>query len=162
MASSAQRALKLLAGVMTGCEFNTDRMAELAGRDFLTVTELADTLVRGEDCSFREAHHLVSRAVQALNGHYSPTAMAAATAELASGVLGRPLQLSAGQLEAALNPRRFVDLRTIPGGPGALDSAFAEAEAQYQDTRAWADAKERLLTGYMPAIRAACLARTMQ
>ena len=46
--------------------------------------ELADTLVRGEGISFREAHHLVSKAVRALEGKYSGDSMARATAATAS------------------------------------------------------------------------------
>ena len=75
MTSSAQRALRLLAGILAEAEFQTARMAERAAADFLTVTELADTLVREEGLSFREAHHLVSEAVKKLNGHYDPKAM---------------------------------------------------------------------------------------
>jgi argininosuccinate lyase len=44
----AARALSLFAAVMEGCEVQTERMAERAASDFLTVTELADTLVRKE------------------------------------------------------------------------------------------------------------------
>ena len=50
-------------------------MAERAGSNFLTVTELADTLVRREEVSFRQAHELVSASVKDLRGQYSATAM---------------------------------------------------------------------------------------
>ena len=156
MTANAQRALRLLAGVLSDCEFNTARMAELAAADFLTVTELADTLVRREDLSFRDAHHLVSQAVRALHWHYTPAAMAAATAELAPQVIGRPLRLTLPELLAALDPQAFVDIRTIPGGPGALGTAFEEAEAQQQDVQRWIDGKSALLDGYFPALQKAC------
>jgi argininosuccinate lyase len=155
MTSSAQRALKLLAGVLSDCEFQTTRMAELAAADFLTVTELADTLVRGEGLSFREAHHLVSRAVKALNGRYSAEAMAQMTADLAPNVIGRQLRLSISQLQTALDARAFVEVRTIPGGPGALADAIQEADAQHRAVQTWIEEKSALLDGYVPKIRAA-------
>ncbi len=64
--ADAIRALELFTGVMGGCEVMTARMAERAAADFLTVTELADTLVRREGVSFREAHGLVSASVKEL------------------------------------------------------------------------------------------------
>jgi len=156
MTASAQRALRLLAGVLSDCQFQTARMAEAADADFLTVTELADTLVRREGLSFRNAHHLVSHAVKALSGNYSAEAMASMTVELAPLVTGRALGLSIDELLIALGPRNFVDSRTIPGGPGALGPALEEAEAQHRENRTWIQQKSKLLSEYLPAMRTAC------
>jgi argininosuccinate lyase len=62
--NDARRAMRLLAGTMADCEVNVKRMRERAHVDFLTATELADTLVRGEEIGFRQAHRLVSQAVR--------------------------------------------------------------------------------------------------
>ncbi len=146
MTASARRALRLLAGVVAEAEFQTERMAGHAGADFLTVTELADTLVRSEGLSFRDAHHLVSAAVKHLDGKYSVASMAAATQQLAPEKLGRSLRLSLADLAAALDARAFVEKRTIPGGPGALDAAIAEARAQQSEVEAWLGEKTALVT----------------
>jgi argininosuccinate lyase len=153
MTASAKRALRLLRGVLTDAEFQTSRMAEQAAADFLTVTELADTLVRSEGLSFRDAHHLVSAAVRQLNGVYSPAAMAAATRDLAPGIIGRNLNLSDAEIEAALDARQFVEKRDIPGGPGALESACKEAEGTRREVQVWLDARRGLLARYPEAIR---------
>jgi argininosuccinate lyase len=153
MTASARRALRLLAGVLAEAEFQTDRMAEQAAADFLTVTELADTLVRSEGLSFREAHHLVSAAVRELDGRYSSAAMAAATLDIAPAVIGRTLWLSGAELEAALDARQFVEKRTLPGGPGALESALEEAESGHREGRVWLEAKSVLLARYQEVIR---------
>jgi hypothetical protein len=71
--------------------------------------------------------------------------MATATRDLAPAILGRSLNLSDAQLEAALDPRLFVEKRDIPGGPGALKSASEEAEAAYREVQVWLDAKRGLL-----------------
>jgi argininosuccinate lyase len=106
MTSSARRTLRLLAGILAEAEFQTGRMAEQAAADFLTVTELADTLVRSENLSFRSAHHLVSEAVKRLKGAYTVRGMATAVLDLAPAIAGRPLVLPLEELEAALDPRR--------------------------------------------------------
>ena len=46
MFADALRSLRLLAGVLRTAEVDRDRLAGRAAADFLTVTELADTLVR--------------------------------------------------------------------------------------------------------------------
>jgi argininosuccinate lyase len=153
MAASAQRALRLLSGVLADAEFQTSRMAEHAAADFLTVTELADTLVRAEGLSFRDAHHLVSAAVRRLNGVYSPAAMAAVTRDLAPAETGTSLKLSAADLEASLDARTFVEKRRVPGGPGALDSAIEEADAAHREGMFWLEQKTNLLKHYPERLR---------
>src|SRR5215472_16341546 len=55
MFASARRALKLLAGVIEAAEVDRALLARRAAGDFLTLTELADNLVRCECLCFREA-----------------------------------------------------------------------------------------------------------
>ena len=156
MTANAQRALKLINGVLAEAEFNTPRMNELAGADFLTVTELADTLVRSEGLSFHEAHHLVSAAVKALGGCYTPAAMVARTAELAPASIGRALRLPDSALHAALDPRNFVELRGIQGGPAALEPAMALAAHEAGNASRWTEAKEALLESSSADLHQAC------
>ena len=153
MTASARRALRLAAGILAEAEFQTARMAEQAAADFLTVTELADTLVRAENLSFRDAHHLVSAAVRHLRGQYSVAGMALAVRELALQTVGKTLSLSAAELERSLDPRFFVETRTIPGGPGALNAALQEAEAGHRQSQAWIQSKTAILKSYRDALR---------
>jgi len=112
----AGRALRLFAGVMRHCEVNRKQMASRARAGFLTVTELADTLVRSEGLSFRLAHHLVRAAVESL-GEYDEEKMVAAVQNLAAEIIGRPLRTPVEVLREALDPEHFVEIRKIPGGP---------------------------------------------
>jgi argininosuccinate lyase len=161
--ADAARALALFAGVMGGCEVQTQRMAERAASDFLTVTELADTLVRREGLNFRQAHHLVSAAVKHLDGKYSPATMADAVETLAPEQLGRPLQISRADLLESMDPRHFVDIRTVPGGPApqALRPALEQAEVEIRQVTAWIAAKDELLQNYPQMIKDACRADTL-
>ena len=151
----ATRAIGLFAGVMGGCEVMTARMAERAAADFLTVTELADTLVRREGVNFREAHQLVSAGVKELKGKYSAAAMVESVEMLAHSHFGRGLRTSREELLEALDPRHFVDIRRAPGGPApeALRPALREAEAQIGETRAWIESKSAVLAAYPERIR---------
>jgi argininosuccinate lyase len=156
--ADATRALKLFAGVMEGCEVMTARMAERAAADFLTVTELADTVVRREGVSFREAHHLVSACVKELNGRYSALAFVESVEALAHTYLGRALRISRDVLLEALDPRHFVNIRRIPGGPApeALHAALEQADAHLAESRTWLDAKSAAQAAYPEAIACAC------
>ena len=131
------------------------RMAERAASDFLTVTELADTLVRSEDVSFRQAHRLVSAGVKELQGKYMAAGMVDSVVALAPGVLGRELQTTRQVLLESLDPAHFVSIRRIPGGPAveAAGAALRQAEAQIAQTRAWIQEKTSAMAGYPQRIR---------
>jgi argininosuccinate lyase len=144
MTAEALRALRLFGGVVENCEVNIARMAERGNADFLSVTELADTLVRSEPMSFREAHHIVSAAVRDLRGNYSPGAMVDAL------VSAHPLRTPRADLLKALDPINFVEVRRIPGGPAIepVRDAIGEAEAEISQTEAWLASKKELLAAY--------------
>src|SRR5260370_31922034 len=104
MCRDASRALQLFAGLMAKAEVDTERMRRRAGENFLTVTELADSLVRGEDLSFRLAHQLVAAAVRASGRDFAPEKIVAAWERLAPQMLGRALRKPRETWRAALDP----------------------------------------------------------
>ncbi|HJS30562.1 MAG TPA: argininosuccinate lyase, partial [Alphaproteobacteria bacterium] len=55
------RALRLLAGLIAAVRIDDTRVRRHIDESFITMTELADTLVRREGLSFREAHDVASR-----------------------------------------------------------------------------------------------------
>ena len=112
MFGDAQRALNLFSGLMGAAEFDRERMACRAAKDFLTVTELADTLVRRAGMSFREAHDAVAEAVRMCGSDDSAAAMLQALRRV------RPdSPLTAEEIAQALDPRYFVKVRAATGGP---------------------------------------------
>src|SRR5215469_14656204 len=135
----AERAVRLLAGVLDEAEFNTERMANAADKNFLSVTELADTLVRTTGMSFHSGHGIVSRAVRQMSGSHDAEAMTdIVLRELASGghVVSRE------QIRESLRARNFVAVRKIPGGP-----APEVLEPEIQRAREQSTADERWLDG---------------
>jgi argininosuccinate lyase len=134
----AGRALRLFAGVIRHCEVNREQMASRARASFLTVTELADTLVRTEGLSFRLAHRLVRAAVESV-GEYNPEKMVAAVQKLAVDIIGRPLRTDVGTLREALDPEHFVAIRKIPGGPApdVVRSQIAAMRGEQERMNSW-------------------------
>jgi argininosuccinate lyase len=138
MFADAGRALRLLAGAMQTAEVDRERMAQRAAKDFLTVTELADTLVRRLGVSFREAHDAVAEAVAACGNDDSPRAIAAALQHV------RPsLDLNHEEIEKALDPEHFVRIRNITGGPAPerTSEALAQARDRQIALQVWLAAK---------------------
>lgn len=147
--AEALRALRLWSGVVESCEVNVARMTERANADFLSVTELADTLVRSEGLSFRDAHHIVSATVRSLRGNYSAEGMVDAV--LSANDLRTPRAV----LLKALDPANFVEVRRIPGGPAIepVTQAMREAESEIFASDAWLASKKALLEACPARIR---------
>jgi argininosuccinate lyase len=59
----ATRMTEALPSLISSTRINTKRMAELAGKNFSTATELANYLVLVHNVPFREAHHIVGSLV---------------------------------------------------------------------------------------------------
>ena len=66
MFKDAARAVSLVAAAMAGAEFDVEKMAERAGQNWITVTELADTLARDHGLPFKAGHAIAARLIAAL------------------------------------------------------------------------------------------------
>ena len=128
MFADARRALRLLAGALGTAQVDRALMADRARRDFLTVTELADTLVRREGLSFREAHALVAKAVQACGTHDDAADHRRDAA--APGAVGPPRPR--GDFESA----RSRELRSYPEGDRRTGARDRWGRAQSSARRA--------------------------
>ena len=131
-------ASRLTTGVLSEAEFFVERMAACAEGNFLTVTELADTLVRATAMDFRTAHEIVTAAVKELHGGYDLERMAAAVERILAGHTPY-YHVAPETLRLALTAQHFVAVRVIAGGPGAgaLDPEIERAKAQCAADRMW-------------------------
>jgi argininosuccinate lyase len=128
--ASGGRVLSLLTALIPACSIRPDRVAANMDAACVTVTELADTLVRSEGLSFRQAHEIAaitSRAVIAasvpLGQGYSAFA-AAFRAET-----GRDPVLDSHSYAETVSAANFVAQRTRFGGPAP--APMDEALNQY-------------------------------
>jgi argininosuccinate lyase len=150
MFDDALRALRLFDGVISTAEVDKVRLRRSVSDKPLTVTELADTLVRKEGLSFRQAHQLVSQAVEAVAGAYTDRRMVAALKRLAPKVIERRLKISDRACMEALDPKHFVEIRTIEGGPAPsqMQAAIARSRKVLTANQAWVKRKQQLLRNY--------------
>jgi argininosuccinate lyase len=90
--------------------------------------------------------------VKRLEGRYSPDAMIDAL------LLSAPLRSSREELLESLDPRHFIDIRTIPGGPapGTVLSSVDDALADCANSKAWLNARDAALAKYPKDLEAAC------
>ncbi|MFD1881331.1 argininosuccinate lyase [Paracoccus pacificus] len=133
---AAERVLSLLTALIPSLSINAERVAATTARACITITELADTLVRKEGLSFRTAHEIAAataRAVVAdgssLDDGYGPFA------EAFSRITDRPPVFTPEAFTEAVSARHFVAVRDRFGGPApaALDAAFASYDANLAD-----------------------------
>jgi argininosuccinate lyase len=150
MFNDAVRAVKLLAGAIGTAEVDRAHLARRAREDFLTVTEVADTLVRREGMSFREAHSVVAEAVRATRENDEPAAVARALKAI------RPsLGLTEAEVIEALDPEHFVRVRRVAGGPAPEQTREAHTRALEEQARIerWVAEKRALLDSARAALR---------
>jgi argininosuccinate lyase len=111
----AMRAVWLLTATMATAEFDVRRMRERAGAAWVSVTELADVLVRDHGLSFGLAHDIVSEVVRrARDGAGDEPA---ALLEAAGRARGHHIDYTAAELAHILSPENFVEVRRTWGGP---------------------------------------------
>lgn len=118
--ATANRVLDLYTAMLPALSINADRVAENIRRSCATITELADSVVRIENLSFRQAHEIsssVARAVIAKDGDlardgYEPFA------EAFNKTADRTSTIDAKQFAKIVSAEHFVAVRERFGGPG--------------------------------------------
>ncbi len=128
---SGGRVLELLAALITDCSIREDRVAQNTDAACITVTELADTLVRREGLSFRQAHEIAAETSKAaiagqkpLGGSFNAFAVAF------KRQTGRSCTLNQTEFSKAVSAKGFIAARTRFGGPAS--EPMNEALAAYR------------------------------
>ncbi|WP_151637669.1 argininosuccinate lyase [Noviherbaspirillum aerium] len=116
------RIIKLLELVVRTARPVETVMLRRVSEDFSSATDLADTLVREADLSFREAHHVVGAVVRsamdaAIPAHSITSLMVDAAA---MEQLGRPVHLGEDTVRRCVDPKAGVQSRIVPGGPAPV------------------------------------------
>jgi len=126
---SAYRVLDLLAALVAQIKIDPARVASNIRRSCITITELADSLVRREGLSFREGHEIaaaVARAVVAADGDLMANGYGPFTAAFEAAT-GRKSTLDEATFVELVSPEYFVAVRTRFGGPAPAPLAAAIA-----------------------------------
>jgi argininosuccinate lyase len=146
MFRDATRTMTLVAATMRDADFDVARLAARAGEGGTTLTELADTLVRDEGLSFKKAHDIAARLLQARTADPAAS-LSAALAAAAQALAGRAIDYSEDRLQHIMSPRHFIEVRRTLGGPAPEETARAVAESRRQveqDRAAWQARRDHL------------------
>jgi argininosuccinate lyase len=122
----ATRAVRLVAAAMRDAEFDAATMAARARQGGVTLTELADHLVREQGIPFRAAHAISAQLLPLVTGG-GTAGVSSALAAASQEVLGRRIEYTDTQLAGILSPEYFVRVRNTPGGPAPAATAKAVA-----------------------------------
>jgi len=142
--ASGERVLDLLTALLPALVVDVHRVQENIRRSCITLTELADTLVRREGISFRRAHEIaaaVARAVVSIDGDLPRDGYTPFVAAFRQQVDRAPA-LSEHDFAQAVSPEHFIAVRERFGGPGpqALGAALAGYRATLDAAQKVADA----------------------
>jgi argininosuccinate lyase len=153
MFKDAARAVSLVAAAMAGATFDVEKLAERAAQNWITVTELADTLTRDHGLPFKAGHTIAARLIA--GARTTPgTPLTALLREASKEVTGKAIDYTDAQLAEILSPRHFVEVRKTYGGPspsetlraiGVSKKALAADEQWLADTRGRLRAAEEKL-----------------
>jgi argininosuccinate lyase len=156
-AGQIEAALELLQAAIGNMEVRKDRAYDMASANFSTVTELADTLVREKDYSFREAHHIVGVIVRkALQKGLSATQI---TSEFIDSAIvdegGTPIGLPEDKVRQALDPRQNVSARAHDGGPApsAVVTTIGRARRLLEEDRHFVEMARHKLQSAQTSLR---------
>lgn len=142
----ATRSVSLFAATLKSAKFNLEILRKRASENFITVTELADSIVRKENLPFRVSHNIVGNCVKmALDQNGEITYEILQT--VAKEILGRELNFTEAELKETLTPEYFVSIRTIYGGSAPEETRRAlgvERESENLD-ESWFDEAKNLL-----------------
>lgn len=138
---TATECLQLYGAVIETLQVNVEHLRGRASAGFTSVTELADALVRHCQLPFRTAHGIVAALVnRAAERELAPADLSAGLLrEIAKGEFDLDLAFTDAMLQAALDPRAFVEARSLPGGaaPGATWQVLERQGLRIEQDAQW-------------------------
>ncbi|MEW9668396.1 lyase family protein [Ammoniphilus sp. 3BR4] len=114
-----EASISIMIATIKTVKVNKELMLQRALKNFSTVTELANLLVREAGLSFTEAHRVVASLVNdLLQQDQTPEYIdLQKLSQFALDLLGKEIHLSEVQLRQALHPVTNVQLKSVKGGP---------------------------------------------
>jgi argininosuccinate lyase len=121
---NATRAVRLVSAALRDADVNRDLMEARAGANWITITELADTLTREERLPFRQSHAIARRLIEARE--QDPEApLQRLLSRASTEVAGRAIVVEERRLLELLSPQHFIAVRRTWGGPAPEETARA-------------------------------------
>lgn len=151
------RVLELLTAVLKSVDINVDRAVLQCQGGEITLTELADWLVRNHRLPFRTAHCIVSQVAGELRkqpsrrkGESHSRKVSALVEESSARITGNAIRIPARQISQILDPFNFVRVRKVTGGPApqVVKKSIESQLKRLNDHKHWLLEKEELLISY--------------
>jgi len=131
---TGQRLLALLGGLMAAVRIDSAKVLRHIDEAGITLAELADSLVRTEAVSFRQAHEVASKlARHMIDGGITLSKVPfSAFQQIFAAAIGRPAALAEADFRRFTTPEHFIAVRTMQGGPAPapLAASFARYRAE--------------------------------
>ncbi|MFC0274826.1 argininosuccinate lyase [Metabacillus herbersteinensis] len=117
--SEVEASLHLMTATVKTLKFKEEKMFLRTLENFSTVTELANTIVREANISFREAHQIVGYLVREMIDKKIPVSKinSEIVKDISKLVIGRQIILTKEGIQKALDPIQNVELKNTSGGP---------------------------------------------
>lgn len=117
--SEVDASLHLMTATVKTMKFNESKMFLRTLKNFSTVTELANTIVREANISFREAHQIVGYLVSDMIDKKIPVSNinTEIVKDVSKLVIGKEIILTKESIQNALDPIQNIELKNTSGGP---------------------------------------------
>jgi argininosuccinate lyase len=128
---SGGRVLSLIGALVPALRIETTRVRANIDNSCITVTELADTLVREADLSFRQAHEIAAHTARSViaDGLTLDRGYPAFTSGYVAATGSAP-PMAEIRFKEVVSPENFVAIRERFGGPGSI--ALSDALSRYR------------------------------
>jgi len=147
MFKDAIRAVSLVAVALDGADVDVDTMRTRAGENWISVTELADTLARERGLPFKAGHTIAARLVRSRQER-PDVPLSTIVADISREVTGTAIEYTEAALVELLSPEHFVAIRRTHGGPApeTTGAAIEDSRSRLAEDVGWiASARVRLL-----------------
>jgi argininosuccinate lyase len=151
------RVLELLTAVLGSVDINVHKAVLQCQGGEITLTELADWLVRNHRLPFRTAHCIVSQVARELRkqpsrrkGELHSRKVSTLVEESSARITGNAIRIPGRQISQILDPFNFVRVRKVTGGPApqVVKKSIERQFKRLSDHKHWLLEKEELLNSY--------------
>jgi len=114
-----KRALSLLSGFIEAIEVNRKSVNKRINTSLATITELADSIVRNEEISFRQAHQITHKIAKTSIENNKPLNdfRFEEYCDYFKSEIGKTPKMTSKLFNQISDPKNFISVRTMRGGP---------------------------------------------
>jgi argininosuccinate lyase len=136
---TGHRFLSLLGGLLSAVKIDSVKVRRHIDEAGITLAELADSLVRTEAISFRQAYDVASKLARRMidGGMTLSKVPFTAFQQIFAAAIGRPARLPEADFQRFTTPEHFIAVRTMLGGPAPapLAASFRRYRGEIAEKR---------------------------